>query len=134
MLPDLLLEQDDAPELPYQYSLEKHKIAASATSDDAGNRLHRVYLEHVRSAARSLCISDPTKGEVSSVVPHNMILTKDWVMTIPRRAAGVGAATANSAGMLGLIWVPSEEVVKLWEEIGPLEVWKELGVPKLQQV
>jgi len=131
MLPDLLLQKDDMPELPYHYSLRAHEISVAATSNEAATRLRSIYAGHVRLAARSLCAPDPMEAEPEKVVPHNMILTREWIMTIPRRKAGVGAATANSAGMLGLVWVPGEEVVDLWEQLGPLEVWKELGVPSV---
>lgn len=44
--------------------------------------------------------------------PHNMILTKRWMIVIPRRRAGINKeAGANSMGMLGYIAVATKDEI-----------------------
>jgi ATP adenylyltransferase/5',5'''-P-1,P-4-tetraphosphate phosphorylase II len=60
--------------------------------------------------------------------PHNVILWDDWIIVIPRRRGGFGKASANAGGMLGSVWVQSQEQVDEWLQIGCANVLRELGV------
>jgi ATP adenylyltransferase len=64
-----------------------------------------------------------------AAVPHNVVMDRNWLVVIPRRAAGWDGADTNAAGMLGMIWVHSEEKVKIWLEKGPANVLAQIGVP-----
>ena len=116
LLPDLMLKKTSIRP-PYQYTLsrlEQHDKAAD---------INHIYTDHVQRCFEALELGE------DEVVPHNVILTARWIMTIPRRAAGLGAATANAAGFMGLVWVPTDDVVQLWKDLGPTHVLAELGVP-----
>lgn len=66
-----------------------------------------------------------------AVCPHNMILTKRWMIVLPRRRAGINKeAGANSLGMLGVVAVASTTEINAWLRLGLANVLKELGVPK----
>ena len=46
---------------------------------------------------------------------HNLVLTKDWMLVVPRsRATQDGFKIVNAAGMVGMIWVGSEDVFDAW--------------------
>lgn len=63
--------------------------------------------------------------------PHNMILTKRWIIVLPRRRAGINKeAGANAMGMLGYIAVASQKEIDNWLRLGLKEVLSELGVPR----
>ncbi|KAK7885373.1 hypothetical protein LTR67_010551 [Exophiala xenobiotica] len=59
--------------------------------------------------------------------PHNVVLTKRWLMVIPRTKAAVHGASANAAGMMGMVWVTSEHELQCWKEQGLSNVLGELG-------
>lgn len=65
-----------------------------------------------------------------AAVPHNVLVTNRWMVVIPRRQAGVDkVAGANAIGMIGVIPVASSEEIGIWEQIGPANVLRKLGVP-----
>ncbi|KAJ5232059.1 hypothetical protein N7468_005015 [Penicillium chermesinum] len=61
-------------------------------------------------------------------IPHNFVLTKRWMMVIPRRAKVSHGLTANSAGMLGSMYIISQEQLDAWKEAGPTNVLAGLGI------
>ncbi|KAB8263158.1 hypothetical protein BDV32DRAFT_136216 [Aspergillus pseudonomiae] len=63
--------------------------------------------------------------------PHNMILTKRWMIVLPRRRGAVNKeAGVNSLGMLGVIAVATTKEIDKWVSLGLTESLAELGVPK----
>ncbi|KAK2737962.1 hypothetical protein FQN57_007316 [Myotisia sp. PD_48] len=46
---------------------------------------------------------------------HNLVMVREWMLIIPRSRAGQeGVNIANAAAMMGMIWIPSEEVLETW--------------------
>ena len=63
--------------------------------------------------------------------PHNMILTKRWIIILPRRRAGINKeAGANAMGMLGYIATATQNEISNWMQLGLTETLGHLGVPK----
>jgi len=71
--------------------------------------------------------------EANESVPHNVMLTRDWVITIPRRAATVEdklkGHVVGCQGVLGSVWCAKEEQLEAWKEVGMGNVLRELGIP-----
>lgn len=63
------------------------------------------------------------------VCPHNIVMWKNWLIVIPRRAGFTGGASANAGGMMGSVWIPDERNLEEWERIGYAQVLQQLGVP-----
>jgi ATP adenylyltransferase/5',5'''-P-1,P-4-tetraphosphate phosphorylase II len=61
--------------------------------------------------------------------PHNMILTKRWMIVLPRRKNGEPGASA--VGMLGYTAVSSQEEIDEWVEGGINNTLREFGVPRV---
>lgn len=51
-------------------------------------------------------------------------------MVIPRRKARSGLASANAAGMMGMVWVTCKEEFEAWETQGPVQVLEDSGVQR----
>ncbi|OGM49827.1 hypothetical protein ABOM_001437, partial [Aspergillus bombycis] len=63
--------------------------------------------------------------------PHNMILTRRWMIVLPRRRGAINKeAGVNSLGMLGVIAVATRKEIDTWVSLGLTESLAELGVPK----
>jgi sulfate adenylyltransferase (ADP) / ATP adenylyltransferase len=71
--------------------------------------------------------SESTLGQTP--VAHNVVFTANWLCVIPRRRARIGRCAANSMGMMGLIWVASEEERDGWNSFGLSKHLSELGYP-----
>jgi ATP adenylyltransferase/5',5'''-P-1,P-4-tetraphosphate phosphorylase II len=61
--------------------------------------------------------------------PHNMVLVREWIMVIPRRSNDFNGVTANSAGMMGYVWLGNVEELDRWKQVGPALALAGLGVP-----
>lgn len=77
--------------------------------------------------------TEESKEDGDELVPHNVMLTRDWVITIPRRAATIEnklkGHVVGCQGVLGSVWCAKEEQLEAWKEVGMGNVLRELGVP-----
>jgi ATP adenylyltransferase/5',5'''-P-1,P-4-tetraphosphate phosphorylase II len=64
--------------------------------------------------------------------PHNVVLTKRWLMVIPRRVGRIedGVMAANAAVMVGIVWMTKEHEYELWTRKDPMKFLPEFGVPR----
>ncbi|KAK6511786.1 hypothetical protein TWF481_000692 [Arthrobotrys musiformis] len=60
---------------------------------------------------------------------HNVVMTKDWIMVIPRSSKGCDGVGANAAGMMGMVWVGSELERNSWTNFGLTSYLQKLGMP-----
>ncbi|WPH03811.1 Hypothetical protein R9X50_00669400 [Acrodontium crateriforme] len=95
--------------------------------------VHEVYSDLFKQAkgayeSRNNVVKNIAPG---AACPHNMIMTRNWMVIIPRqRAAAQGLAGANAMGMLGYLAMATREEIDGWLEMGPEKVLKEVGVYK----
>jgi ATP adenylyltransferase len=88
--------------------------------------LHKTYTGFIQEADR-LLNSPCTKPNEAPA--HNMILDKRGMVVIPRRCVGIEDVGANACGMLGMIWVSHDYMMKEWMAVGPRKVLTAAGVP-----
>ncbi|KAF2874868.1 hypothetical protein BDV95DRAFT_563804 [Massariosphaeria phaeospora] len=120
---DVFVSQDEEErgKVPFRFFSHRFVDGFGAVDELVG-----VYEGLLKSAREVL-----GKGE-SEACPHNVVLWKDGIVVIPRRAAAVGKASANAAGMMGSNWVPDQQSVDEWTRLGCRHVLSELGVPNAQ--
>lgn len=123
---DFMLFPDRSSEenfkVPYVYEIFRADRGLSGA--EVTSALFKYYVSGLQRARELLGIGE---GEH---VPHNVVLVREWMLVIPRRKAGLGGVSANAAGMMGLVFVGSEEEMEEWKRRGPLSVLSELGVAK----
>jgi ATP adenylyltransferase len=84
------------------------------------------YRELLRRAEKSV---GHVTLEGEAALPHNVIMTRDWLVVIPRQAASWDGAATSAPGMLGMVWLHNEETMNLWVNRGPVNVLRRLGFP-----
>ncbi|KAF3928283.1 hypothetical protein AA313_de0208726 [Arthrobotrys entomopaga] len=112
------LSQDEAvtlPSVPYKHFVVG--LPKKASHEDIVKR-HGKVLELAKEALETVGGS-----------AYNVVMTKDWVMVIPRRSKGVDGVGANAAGMMGMVWVGSEKERESWTNFGLTRYLQTLGVP-----
>lgn len=67
-------------------------------------------------------------AKVDQAAGHNVLLTDDWMLVIPRSKGRKGILSANAAAMAGMVWVTGEEEVRQWKEQGLMNLLCEFGV------
>ncbi|KAF3215119.1 hypothetical protein TWF192_001560 [Orbilia oligospora] len=106
------------PTVPY----ENHIIALSAQTSPED--LEQKYNNIVSLAAQDLVFDRRTS--------YNVVMTKDWIMAIARKCTGLPGLEVDAAGMIGMVWVGSEEEKEAWIDMGPINYLELLGIPPLQ--
>lgn len=109
----------DIPMVPFKFFLHRFEQGEL----DHPERAKEVYDDFVRKSKELLGISRD-----AGYCPHNVVMIKEWIMVIPRVKANVEGASANSVGMMGLLWTTKEEMVDKWKALGPARVLREIGV------
>lgn len=82
-----------------------------------GKHLLEIYQRLLQQAREALDL--PTKSDPRH---HNFVLTRRWMMVIPRRAKEFHGITANTAGMMGSIYIWNHHRLDAWKEIGLMKV------------
>jgi len=123
------LDEEDGvkPDVPFQWFYRRFDLAKMAPED-----ILAIYNELLQKATElGAGLSENAKGlPHGAVVPHNMLVTKRWMIVLPRRRAAVNKeAGANALGMIGVIAVATQKEIDNWIEIGPAKALEELGVP-----
>ncbi|KAL5431090.1 hypothetical protein PMIN05_009738 [Paraphaeosphaeria minitans] len=102
------------PDVPFQHAVQKLSQEA-----DAGMLV--IIYQNLRSHLA-----------LGHRAPHNVVLTKRWLMVIPRRLGRIadGEMAANSAVMVGMVWMTKEHEYELWTRGDPMKFLPDFGVPR----
>jgi ATP adenylyltransferase len=111
----------DEPHVPFKFFMHRFQNGLPRVGE-----ILSIYEALLRQAGAAM---GRAAEEKDTAVPHNVVMDRNWLVVIPRRAAGWDGADTNAAGMLGMIWVHSEEKMNLWLGKGPANVLAQIGVP-----
>ena len=101
---------------------------AQTPKDGSGDALHATYKSLINASNASL----KNAGFFSEPYSHSVLLTKEWMVVVPRTRETWNQASLNSVGMIGMILVKREQEVQSFIEHGVLNILKELSVPKIE--
>ncbi|KAF4342814.1 atp adenylyltransferase [Fusarium beomiforme] len=119
---------EKGPNVPFQWFCHRFGPAKPSVEDlvEIYNGLLRKATEVGKGRSEHADSSPP-----GAAVPHNFLLTRKWMIVLPRRRAAVNKeAGANAIGMMGVIAVATQDEIDNWIRIGPFVGLAELGVPK----
>jgi ATP adenylyltransferase len=108
--------------VPYKYFL--HRFAGTGTEHNTTENVYQIYRQFLKDCEVLLGSAD--------CPPHNMILTSEWLLIIPRRYPENEAymdLLPNAAGMMGLISSPGQAILDKWLSEGPAKVLGAFGLP-----
>jgi ATP adenylyltransferase len=88
-------------------------LAAGAGSD------HAVYRELLRACGVGAAGENPT--------PHNLLMTRDWMMMVPRSRASDGPIDVNALGYAGTFVARRDRDLDWLRSTGPIELLRRVG-------
>lgn len=118
------------PAVPFHWFYHRFESHGQSTAPVDVTRVYADLLEQATRVGegRSQHAADAAPG---AACPHNMILTRRWMLVLPRRRAAVNKeAGANAIGMLGVIAVGTRKEMDHWVRLGLTEGLRQLGVAK----
>ena len=117
----------DKQAIPYRYFL-RYLHDVDLESPNGHPKLLAIYEELLAEAKRTL--GKVCKTHDGGHFPHNVALVKEWIIVIPRRSHIFEGLTANTAGMMGSVWLTEEAQLERWKQVGPRSVLSGVGVPR----
>jgi ATP adenylyltransferase len=109
-------------QLPYQSAIAFHD-----TMDKSAKESAKITLELYQKMLDFLGI-DQTKEKTEG--NYNFLITKQWLMIIPRRKPKALSISVNSLGFAGALLVKDEEQLAIIKEHKPLHILTEVGLKK----
>lgn len=107
---------------PYQYHL--HRFGPPTQLQATG--VYELYVDMLSKCKKQIGFQE---NDTASLCPHNLILTKEWMILIPRLSNEYNGIGANATAMMGMPMMATREILQLWIDNGPARVLRELGVP-----
>ncbi|CEJ60709.1 hypothetical protein PMG11_09272 [Penicillium brasilianum] len=118
------------PEPPFPFQWFHHRFESE---DITSQQLTGIYKKLIKQATEigGGLSEHAHNAPLGAACPHNLIMTKRWMIVVPRlRAAITQGVAANAMGMLGYIAVATEDEVEKWIRTGPTYALRELGVSR----
>ncbi|KAJ5256880.1 hypothetical protein N7478_012984 [Penicillium angulare] len=122
LFPDYVPEPEKGS-FPLRHFIQRFNLLPDGCVRDSEHLLE-IYLGLLQKARDALRLANDVP------CPHNFLMTKTWMVVIPRRARDCAGITANSPGMVGSIYVSNQELLDAWKDFGPMNVLTSLGLPQ----
>ncbi|KAB5578431.1 hypothetical protein GE09DRAFT_1052467 [Coniochaeta sp. 2T2.1] len=123
-------KEEEEVKVPYRYFLHRFP----PTSSSSGRGLSVEYVYHYYASflrdCRTALLGGGSEEEVCP--PHNLILTSEWILMIPRRypeEESYMELLPNGAGMMGMVSSPRRQILDRWVQEGPAKVLRMFGLP-----
>lgn len=112
------------PILPFIHSVSCLNFDEGRSVSEKAGITFQLYQEMLR-----LHGCDPDENS-HQTFPYNLLLTKDWMLFVPRSRDAFQGISVNSLGFAGSLLVKNEEQLKMIESMGLLRVLQEVAIPK----
>lgn len=113
---------DACPGLPFRHAITRvdRPWLADPTSGAGGA---------LRAYEGLLAALDLHIGEAGRLPPYNLLVTRHWMLLIPRSRAAFEGIPVNALGFAGALIARDDAQLQRLRETGPLAILRELGCP-----
>jgi ATP adenylyltransferase len=117
---------DRVPGLPFRHSFIRLGPAMSGDPESAAEML----AEHYRSLCAACGIEGlAQRGALRQSAPYNLLLTREWMLLVPRTRECVDSISMNALGFAGCLFVRDAAQMRLVVERGPMALLRAVAVP-----
>jgi ATP adenylyltransferase len=86
--------------------------------------------EHYRSLCAACGIEGRAqRGALRQSAPYNLLLTREWMLLVPRTRECVDSISMNALGFAGCLFVRDAAQMRLVVERGPMALLRAVAVP-----
>ncbi|MCP4199890.1 MAG: phosphorylase [Proteobacteria bacterium] len=103
--------------LPFGHAFARIEFGAGAAAENA-YRLYRAMLDSVGLNRSGL------PGDVAQSGPYNLLLTRRWMLLVPRVEEFFGAISVNALGFAGALLAKNDQELQTLTQQGPMAVLK----------
>lgn len=113
------------PGLPFLHAFARLDSAAASHPLQAG----KTAFEHYRallgaSGIRAITIG----GKPHHATPYNLLVTRKWMLLVPRSAESVAGIAVNALGFAGSLFARDEEQMRTIKALGPMAALRRVAV------
>lgn len=84
--------------------------------------------ECYRTLLHNLGIENISGTENRQSAPYNLLVTRQWMLVIPRSQESFESISVNSLGFAGSLFVKNEQQMQLLKDIGPMTLLKKVAI------
>jgi len=116
-----------APGLPFVHALARLDDVWTMPPEQAAGLL----LERYRLLLRAVGLrGEAGAGGVRQSGPYNLLVTRPWLLFVPRSREGFQGISVNALGFAGALLVRHEEQLQILKQAGPMTVLNNVAVVK----
>jgi sulfate adenylyltransferase (ADP) / ATP adenylyltransferase len=113
------------PGLAFAHGFVRLEAPIPDDLDSAADRL----MQHYRSLCGATGIEDTTGGEARrQSAPYNLLLTREWMLLVPRARECVDGISMNALGFAGCLLVRDEAQMRVVLERGPMALLRAVAL------
>jgi sulfate adenylyltransferase (ADP) / ATP adenylyltransferase len=113
------------PGLPFLHAFSRLESSIFRSPSEAGRKLFDLYGRMLQRAGMEV----PEREGQRQSAPYCLLLTRDWMLIVPRSREFFGSISINSLGFAGALLVMDELQMKLVKSVGPMSVLRAVGLP-----
>lgn len=114
------------PAFPFLH-IFAHIESGIASTADAAEKTFELYCEMLRRVGMT---APGREGLQKQSGPYCLIVTRDWMLLVPRSREFFGSISINSLGFAGALLVRNEEEMERVKKCGPMTVLREVAFPR----
>jgi ATP adenylyltransferase len=114
------------PGFGFRHAYARFDARSPADAVAAGHSLQSLYEKLFEAAGLRGIDRD---GETRQSAPYNLLVTRRWMLVIPRSRECYGTLSINALGYAGSLFVRDDEEFETLRRAGPVSVLRELAVP-----
>lgn len=114
------------PSFPFTHVLAYLDSKETEPSEEGANRLWESYVRMLHTVGLFDRFKSPADLRIG---PYNLLLTKQWMLLVPRSVECFGPISVNALGFAGALLVKNVHELQMLEDHGPLEALRRVSVP-----
>lgn len=117
---------DRVPGLPFRHSFVRLNSALFNKLDLAA----QVLAEYYRALCEATGVGATLEaGTPHQTIPYNLLLTREWMLVVPRKCESAAGISVNALGFAGSMFVKTPEQVEQVVRRGPMTLLREVALP-----
>lgn len=113
-----------SPRLPFVHAISRLEPGLERQPDRAAEVSYDAYLRLLVDVG----LRAPNQKPIATLPPYNLLLTRSWMLLVPRRRETFASISVNALGFAGSFFVRNEEQWKTLQQVGPLAVLHGVGL------
>lgn len=118
-------ELGTVPGLPFLHVVSSVNHVIDNPDADSSRRIFERYCSMLRQAG--MAFPGPHRHRQSG--PYGLLVTRDWMLLVPRSRECFGPISVNTLGFAGSLLVRNEKQVQMIKESGPMTVLRQVAFP-----